>query len=58
MGITSEGLDIAEGSKKDYEKFFQAAMKKFKIKSISSLSDKESKKFFAYIDKNWDAEDE
>ena len=60
MGITttSEGVEIEEGSRKDYEKFFKAAMKKFKIKNINDLSDKERVKFFNYIDKNWEAEDE
>ena len=40
--------------KHEYEKFFNAAMKKFKIKSPADLkSDEEKKKFFDYVDKNY-----
>ena len=40
--------------KHEYEKFFAAAMKKFKIKSPADLkSDEEKKKFFDYVDKNY-----
>ena len=50
---------INEGSKEEYEKFFNAAMKKFKINSPSDLkSDEEKKKFFDYIDKNYTKEEE
>mgnify|MGYP004362187317 CR=1 FL=1 len=48
--------DVTEaGSKEtDYEKFFAAAMKKFKINSPADLkSDEEKKKFFDYVDKNY-----
>jgi hypothetical protein len=30
-------------------------MKKFKIKDIDDLNDKERVKFFNWVDKNWDA---
>jgi hypothetical protein len=43
---------------KDYETFLKKAMKKFKIKDIGSLDDKETSKFFDWIDKNWDAKNE
>jgi hypothetical protein len=43
---------------KDYEAFLKQAMKKFKIKDIGSLDDKETSKFFDWIDKNWDAKNE
>ena len=40
--------------KHEYEKFFTAAMKKFKINSPADLkSDEEKKKFFDYVDKNY-----
>ena len=40
--------------KHEYEKFFAAAMKKFKINSPADLkSDEEKKKFFDYVDKNY-----
>ena len=42
-----------EGSKEEYEKFFNSALKKFKIDSPADLkSDEEKKKFFNYVDKN------
>ena len=43
-----------EGSKEEYEKFFNSALKKFKIDSPADLkSDEEKKKFFNYVDKNY-----
>ena len=50
------GSTIKEG---DYEKFFQAAMKKFGISSPDELkSDEKKKKFFNYVDKNYKAKAE
>ena len=49
-----EEAELDEGKKEEYEKFFNAAMKKFKINSPADLkSDEEKKKFFDYIDKNY-----
>tara|TARA_B110000858_G_scaffold159306_1_gene182850 strand:- start:576 stop:1571 length:996 start_codon:yes stop_codon:yes gene_type:complete len=46
-----------EGSKEEYQKFFNATLKKFKIDSPADLkSDEEKKKFFNYIDKNYTGE--
>ena len=46
-----------EGSKEEYQKFFNAAMKKFGIESPADLkSDEEKKKFFNYVDKNYKGE--
>jgi hypothetical protein len=42
----------------DYEKFFQAAMKKFGIKSPAELDDEKKKDFFNYVDKNYTAKKE
>ena len=51
------GETIKEGTKEEYQKFFNAAMKKFKIDSPADLkSDEEKKKFFDYIDKNYTGE--
>ena len=48
---------LYEGTKEEYEKFFNAAMKKFKINSPADLkSDEEKKKFFDYVDKNYKGE--
>ena len=47
---------IEEG---DYEQFFQSAMKKFGIKSPDELKDDEAKKkFFNFVDKNYQAKAE
>ena len=48
---------IKEGSKEEYKKFFDGAMKKFGIDSPADLkSDEEKKKFFDYVDKNYKGE--
>jgi len=53
----SEEVGLDEGTKEEYQKFFNAAMKKFKINSPSDLkSDEEKKKFFDYVDKNYTGE--
>ncbi len=45
--------------KEAYQKFFNAALKKFKVKSPGELkSDEEKKKFFNYIDKNYKSDAE
>jgi len=49
--------EVEEGSKEEYEKFFRAALKKFKVDSPADFkSDDEKKKFFDYIDKNYKGE--
>ena len=48
---------VSEGTKEEYQKFFNAAMKKFKIDSPADLkSDEEKKKFYDYVDKNYTGE--
>ena len=47
-----------EGSKEEYEKFFNAALKKFGAKSPAEMDDEKKKKFFNYIDKNWTKEEQ
>ena len=57
--LRREKKNIKEGSKEEYQKFFNAAMKKFKIDSPADLkSDEEKKKFFDYVDKNYKADKE
>ena len=57
--IRKEEVKLKEGSKEEYQKFFNAAMKKFKIDSPADLkSDEEKKKFFDYVDKNYKGEKE
>jgi len=52
------GLDEASGDKEAYKKFFNAALKKFKVSSPAELKGDDKKKFFDYIDKNWEADNE
>ena len=52
-------VDEASGDKEAYQKFFNAALKKFKVDSPADFkSDEEKKKFYDYIDKNWEGDDE
>ena len=50
--ILSEKQDI------DYEAFFKAALKKFKVSEPDELEGKKEKEFYDYIDKNWKAKKE
>jgi len=48
-----------EGSAEEYQKFFKSALKKFGVDSPADFkSDEEKKKFFDYIDKNYEGEGE
>ena len=52
-------ISEASGDKEAYKKFFDAALKKFKVSSPAEFkSDEEKKKFFDYVDKNWEGDDE
>ena len=42
----------------EYDKFFQSALKKFDASSPADMDDEKKKKFFNYVDKNYDAENE
>ena len=51
--------EAQSGGKEEYQKFFNAALKKFKVKSPAEFkSDEEKKKFYDYIDKNWEGDNE
>ena len=47
-----------EGSKEEYQKFFDKKLKKYGVDSPEELSDEEKKKFFDEIDKEWKSDDE
>ena len=56
---------FAEGAKSDtkndgaeYKAFFAAALKKFGVSSPGELKGDDEKKFYDYIDANWEADDE
>lgn len=58
-GMMNEASSAIAGSGSDYQKFFTKAMKKFKIQEPSDLeSDKQKKKFFNYVDKNYNSSTE
>jgi len=48
----------ASGGKEAYKKFFNAALKKFKVSSPAELKGDDKKKFYDYIDANWEADNE
>jgi len=54
----AEGADGGTGDKEEYQKFFQAALKKFGASSPADLDDKKKKEFYDYIDANWKGDDE
>ena len=48
---------LTDGSKEEYQKFFNSALKKFKIDLPADLkTDEDKKKFFNYVDKNYKGE--
>ena len=51
-------LDEASGDKEAYKKFFNAALKKFKVSSPAELKGDQKKKFYDYIDAGWEADNE
>lgn len=51
-------ISEASGDKEAYKKFFDAALKKFKVSSPAELKGDQKKKFFDYIDKNWEGDNE
>ena len=54
-----EDVKEASGDKEAYQKFFNKALKKFKVKSPADFkSDEEKKKFYDYIDKGWEGDNE
>ena len=50
-----EFVSEAESKKEKYQKVFQAALKKFGVKSPGELEGDKKKEFFDYVDKNYDA---
>tara|TARA_R110002012_G_scaffold32767_6_gene96387 strand:- start:1883 stop:4438 length:2556 start_codon:yes stop_codon:yes gene_type:complete len=49
---------LAKEDQDAYVKFFQSALKKFKVTSPAQLDKEKKKEFFNYIDKNYKAKDE
>ena len=55
---TFKELVLDEGTKEEYQKFFNDKLKKFGVKSQAELSDSDKKKFYNEIDKEWKGENE
>jgi len=53
-----ETIDEESGDKEAYQKFFNAALKKYNVSSPDELEDDKKKDFFNYIDKNWQGDNE
>ncbi len=53
-----EKVTKEESKKEKYQKFFQAALKKFGVKSPAELEGDKKKEFFDYVDKNYEADNE
>ena len=51
-------LVLGEGTKAEYQAFFNKKLKKFGVKSPSELSAEDKKKFYNEIDKEWEGENE
>ena len=49
---------MSEGSKEEYQKLFNAKLKKYGVNSPEDLSDEDKKKFYDEIDKEWNADHE
>ena len=46
------------GDKEEYQKFFNAALKKYGVSSPDDLDDEKKKDFYNYIDANWKGDNE
>lgn len=51
-------LNEASGDKEAYQKFFNKALKKFKVGSPAELKGDQKKKFYDYVDANWEGDNE
>lgn len=56
-GLVEASKKVLEGSK-EYQDFFNSALKKFGVTSPKELSGDKEKEFYDYIDKNWKGEKE
>jgi hypothetical protein len=54
----SETVKEETGDKEEYQKFFNAALKKFGVSSPDELDDDKKKEFYNYVDANWEGDNE
>ena len=59
-GTTLKDAPVKEvtGDKAEYQKFFNATLKKFGVSSPAELKGDKKKEFFDYVDKNWKGDNE
>ena len=50
--------EVIEGTKAEYEAFFNKKLKKYGVSSPSKLSAADKKKFYNEIDKEWEGDNE
>ena len=50
--------EAKSGGKEEYQKFFNSVLKKFKVKSPAELKGEDKKKFYDFIDANWEGDNE
>ena len=53
-----ESVKEETGNKEEYQKFFNAALKKYGVSSPDDLDDEKKKDFYNYIDANWEGDNE
>ena len=53
-----ESVQEETGDKEEYQKFFNAALKKYGVSSPDDLDDEKKKDFYNYIDANWKGDNE
>ena len=53
-----ETVSEEAGDKEEYEKFFNAALKKYGVSSPDDLDDEKKKDFYNYVDANWKGDNE
>jgi len=51
-------LEAKKGGGKEYDKFFNSMLKKYKVKSYKDLPKNKQSKFFDEVDKGWSAKKE
>ena len=54
----TEGPAGGKGDKDEYQKFFNAALKKYGVSEPDELEDEKKKEFYNYIDANWKGDNE
>ena len=53
-----ESVTEETGDKEEYQKFFNAALKKYGVSSPDDLDDEKKKEFYNYVDANWKGDNE